>query len=366
MSGPPEGAFSLVPILQPMLIAQLIPMFFVGIVVAETCTYFRSFLGKDRWPLVSFVSFLAACQLVWFGLSTYAFYDWTVTHWGDAAHLVKITPEALWSGLMISLITTGVQCFFARRVWLLSGREPVLPLLIVAISLATFAIGLYEIHGWYSFDLELASIDKLKKPSLALLFLSCIDDLLITFAIAFYLRRAASTPEGPFLMGPLVKRIIIRTAETNALTSLVLILGVVSNYVKPMKPYSFILQGLSPELYFLSALVSLNARNSFRRRRRRTTYEFQSAAASASAGNGHPAHGASNATGQTGKTFHIRRLRSLKKQLSGTSVTEGIQVTTDIDHAVDQNSSYEHATPSHLPHQNALSIELQPMHGLAA
>lgn len=31
--------------------------------------------------------------------------------------------------------------------------------------------------------------------------------------------------------------IIIRTAETNALTSLVLILGVVSNYVKPMKPY---------------------------------------------------------------------------------------------------------------------------------
>lgn len=77
---------------------------------------------------------------------------------------------------MISLITTGVQCFcaslrsevaylqltwrrcvaVARRVWLLSGREPVLPLLIVAISLATFAIGLYEIHGWYSFDLELA------------------------------------------------------------------------------------------------------------------------------------------------------------------------------------------------------------------
>lgn len=79
-------------------------------------------------------------------------------------------------------------------------------------------------------------------------------------------------------MGPLVKKIIIRTAETNALTSLVLVLGVMCNYVAPAKSYvrgpeppqyapptssdylsdsqGFILQGLSPELYFLSALVS--------------------------------------------------------------------------------------------------------------
>ncbi|GAA5982647.1 hypothetical protein JCM10908_006732 [Rhodotorula pacifica] len=363
MSDQQAGSFSLIPILQPYLIAQIVPFYLVGIVLAETVTYFRTFLHKDRWPLLAFVAFLAGCQTVYFALTVYALYEWAVVHWGDISAVLRIPPESLYASLMISFITTGVQCFFARRIWLLSGRQPYIPLLIVAMSVAGFGIGIFEIWGWYSVDLQVTAIDKMQSEGLALLLMSCACDIFITLAIAYYLRRASSSPEGPFLMGPLVKRIIIRTAETNALTSLVLILGVVFNYVKAAKSYGFLLQGLSPELYFLSALVSLNSRNAFRRRRR-TTYEYQSEAAT----------GGSKATpsGQSSKTFRIGRLRSVKKPESGASLTDKIQVTTDIAREVDEASSHDEPARPSPPSQAtqplaaSTSIEMQPFAPRAA
>ncbi|BGP58445.1 hypothetical protein JCM8202_004270 [Rhodotorula sphaerocarpa] len=359
MSGAPPGSFSLVPILQPLFLGQLLPMYFVGIVLAEVFTYFRSFWGKDRWPLLAFVGFLTGCQLVYSALTVYGLHRWTVVQWGQFAELANISPEVLWANPIISFITLGVQSFFARRIWLLSGREPIVPLVIVAMSLAVFGIGWWEMYAFYTYGLNLSTLDRLRRPSLAILLVSCADDSLITLAIAYYLRRASRGPEGPFLMGPLVKKIIIRTAETNALTSLVLVLGVMCNYVAPAKSYGFILQGLSPELYFLSALVSLNSRNAFRRRRR-TTYEFQSTNAAAGQS------GTAPTQVQLSKTFSIRRLRSYKKQISGTSIASGVQVTTDVDRDVDESNSFEQQPP--LPPKAQLdnapcTIEMLPVNG---
>lgn len=136
-------------------------MYFVGIVLAEVFTYFRSFWGKDRWPLLAFVGFLTGCQLVYTALtvcvlvsnlevlrrsctadmhalsrqirsprtssflsqraraqprnltSFLAAQRWTVVQWGQFAELANISPEVLWANPMISFITLGVQSFCA-------------------------------------------------------------------------------------------------------------------------------------------------------------------------------------------------------------------------------------------------------------
>ncbi|EMD32777.1 hypothetical protein CERSUDRAFT_99154 [Gelatoporia subvermispora B] len=144
MSSPitPEIIHSLVePHAGALLLSMAFSSILFGVTLLQTYTYYDRYSDDPKY-LKCFVFLLFILDLVhmvsvidslWFDL---------VPNYGNTAVFTTVPIGlALETGTTVS-IGALVQCFFALRVWLLSRRNPVLPILIVILSMAYFSVGI--------------------------------------------------------------------------------------------------------------------------------------------------------------------------------------------------------------------------------
>ncbi|KIM76361.1 hypothetical protein PILCRDRAFT_646815 [Piloderma croceum F 1598] len=68
-------------------------------------------------------------------LVTTMMYHYTVTNWGDVTVLIRTTWSLKVQIIIATVLVLIAQCFFARRIWRLSGKNWVPTALIVLLPL---------------------------------------------------------------------------------------------------------------------------------------------------------------------------------------------------------------------------------------
>lgn len=115
-----------------------------GITSAQTATYYFSQHAKSD-PLICavLVYSLFVIDLFHSALCCYSCYWYMVTHWGDPAALGTMPWTFYVEPSIIGVVSLACQSFFAWRVFIVSGRNKIIPGCIVVLSVLSmgFAIG---------------------------------------------------------------------------------------------------------------------------------------------------------------------------------------------------------------------------------
>lgn len=229
-----------------------------GVTVLQTFLYYRNY-PKDskliKW-MVAILWILDAAQL---SLSTVTIYWYLVTNFNN--------PEALartfWSMNVQTdcngLIGLIVECFFARRVWLLS-RNYILTGAIILLSCVHFALGI--VFTIDSFLLPSANdFNQLIWVTSAGLGSAAAADLLIASSLCYYLLKSRT---GFSRTDSLITTLTLYSLTTGLITGVIASLVVVTFAVVPADYIWEAFFWLLGKFYVNSLLATLNSRDSLR------------------------------------------------------------------------------------------------------
>jgi len=173
------------------LIGLVVSTIIYGITCLQTYLYYTKYSGNDRWPMkliVALIWVLESFQLV---LATLLTYHYTVTKWGDTMALLRSNWSAAISVECGAVVILIVQCVFARRIWLFSGKNWALTGAIVVLSLFQLAFGTaFTVHDLQTrFVVEMGS-KTFKLLASATLSGSIACDIIITMSMCYYLQKS--------------------------------------------------------------------------------------------------------------------------------------------------------------------------------
>ncbi|GAA5976096.1 hypothetical protein JCM5350_000311 [Sporobolomyces pararoseus] len=229
-------------------------VFLLGITSIQAYAYFTMFPNDKRlyWWLVVFMLILDWSHAA---VSMYTVYDWTVTHYGDLAHLATSPWSFGVDPAMTGIAACVCQFFYAYRVYVVGKRSLIVPITICVLALVSlgFAIGataeifiLQYFSKFQSYTYGVASW----------LAIAAAADVIITVSLVYYLQRSKT---GLLQTNSILNRLIELIISTNSLTALVAVADAVVFGVSPSSWHAALNLCLC-RLYFNSLLVSLNAR----------------------------------------------------------------------------------------------------------
>ncbi|KAL8276673.1 hypothetical protein RQP46_010941 [Phenoliferia psychrophenolica] len=174
-------------ILGPFATAALVDTFLCGVVLVQAQNYFSEF--SDARPVFWTVVVLSIISLVHTVTIGYSIYDRVVLHFGDLSYL----PLAGWSfdiGCTLTGLTTLiVQAWYAWRVFIISGRSKVVPVLILACSLLSFGFAIGSTIA--AFRLKIfPRFNEFTYGVLIWLIAAIVSDFLITVSLVYHLGMA--------------------------------------------------------------------------------------------------------------------------------------------------------------------------------
>lgn len=244
-----------------LFIGNIVGGIFYGITTIQTFIYFR---GKPRdCPsfrlLICFLWILDSTQM---GFMTRGVYHYLVLNFSNRAALL----DAPWTLLMQVIVTCLsdliVRCIFARRIWLLSGRNKLLLFIIVVVSVLVFGIGIaFTVRG----IVDVSFIKLLDQSWLIYTAFgsSVFVDVLIAGSLCVLLHRSRS---GFKSTDSLVNTLMLYSINTGLLTSIAAMACFVTFAIWP---HTFIFIGIFfvlGKLYINSILAVLNTRKFLRKR----------------------------------------------------------------------------------------------------
>ncbi|GAA5958599.1 hypothetical protein JCM3765_006686 [Sporobolomyces pararoseus] len=228
--------------------------FLLGITSTQAYAYFTMFPNDKRlyWWLVVFM-----CILDWShsAICMYTIYDWTVTHYGEVAHLAKSPWSFGVDPAMTGIAACVCQFFYAYRVYVVGKRSLVIPIIICVLALISlgFAVGataeifiLQYFSKFQSYTYGVATW----------LAVAAAADVIITISLVYYLQKSKT---GLLQTNSILNRLIELIISTNSLTAVVAVIDAVLFGVSSSSWHVSVNLCLI-KLYFNSLLVSLNAR----------------------------------------------------------------------------------------------------------
>ncbi|GAA5829315.1 hypothetical protein JCM5353_004038 [Sporobolomyces roseus] len=228
--------------------------FLLGITSTQAYYYFQTFPNDKRlyWWLVVFM-----CVLDWShsAISMYTIYDWTVTHYGEVAHLAKSPWSFAVDPMMTGVAAAVCQFFYAYRVYIVGKRQIAVPIVICVLALVSlgFSIGATE----QIFTLQyFTKFQSYTYGVASWLCAAAAADLVITGALVYYLNKSKT---GLLQTNSILNRLIELIISTNGLTAAMALIDAVLFGVLSTSWHVAVNLTLI-KLYFNSLLVSLNAR----------------------------------------------------------------------------------------------------------
>ncbi|KAF8148151.1 hypothetical protein K438DRAFT_1989331 [Mycena galopus ATCC 62051] len=194
MSGVIISRASLIPLdnsLGAWLIGLIVSSVLFGVTSLQVYLYFTKHCARDPVFLKTYVALLLALDACNLALAAHGFYFLTVTNFGDYV----VLGAAPWSILHMKvqivvgvLLTAMVQLFYAFRIYILSNKSLVLPVIIGVLAFANLALSIVSVHkafhvkyfnlGWEVIPEFVASLS---------MGVSC--DVLIAGAMVYHLLR---------------------------------------------------------------------------------------------------------------------------------------------------------------------------------
>ncbi|KAF7327195.1 ANK-REP-REGION domain-containing protein [Mycena kentingensis (nom. inval.)] len=249
-----------------LFVGVLLATFLQGLLTLQAYTYFVNFPTDRVWLkiMVASVWFLDAVNL---GLIAQSTYYYLVTNWGNAEALAFGTVPFNLHMLFIGLPSLICQFFFLYRIWTFSEHNYVLVGALAILCVASFAVLVVGV-AQILLDLHIEQYSHQTKKGIWIFTSAASADLLIAFALVWYLRKSKG-PEvdfkGAYWRTDLIlARITQYTVATGLLTS---IFGFVVLAAFMLSPTTFIFIGIYfsfGRIYTNALLVNLNARRSLR------------------------------------------------------------------------------------------------------
>ncbi|KAI0742287.1 hypothetical protein C8Q80DRAFT_1272986 [Daedaleopsis nitida] len=255
MSAPAPSPVPLVLIAGPPLLGFFLAWALQGVLTLQTYLYYLHF-PKDRLGLKSLVYFVLVFEWVHAGLTTQTAFEIYGSQYGSLSSLTGVHNFWFSSAIMSAIIAGVVECFYARRIWLLS-RSKVLVILIVFLAFAQTVLGIAGGITLHVLNLNASAqaVDKILSSTGYIV--ATVDDIIIAIAMAYFLLRSKT---GIRKSDDMLNRLARLVIETGALTSIVSLLTSVlmlhgSNTLLFECPALVL-----PKLYSNTLLMSLNNR----------------------------------------------------------------------------------------------------------
>ncbi|GAA5952609.1 hypothetical protein JCM3765_002221 [Sporobolomyces pararoseus] len=197
-------------IIGPFLIAGVLSCFLNGVVSSQAFRYYQNF-PNDRKLYKHCVSALLVLGWAHTALSVWTVWDWCVAHYGETKHLA-MSPWSFGAIQVLLGVTALIcRCFYAYRVWIVSKRNLVLPVLIMILSFASLGCALgagitvfvkkyFASFADFSWGISVATA----------------ADALITGSLVFYLVKSKSG--GLHNTNSIINKLIELLVSTNGVT----------------------------------------------------------------------------------------------------------------------------------------------------
>ncbi|KAJ7929515.1 hypothetical protein B0H13DRAFT_2652309 [Mycena leptocephala] len=176
------------------LIGLIVSSVMFGVTCLQVYLYFTKYCSRDTVFLKSFraysikVALLMALDILHLALMSHSLYSATVTNFGDYVELGQ-APWSLLAEVFVGvLLATLVQFFYAYRIYILSEKSLVFPVIIGTFSLAQLALGIAYMHK--AFQVKFFKDAKADVPySTSGLAFEVACDVLIAGAMIYHLLR---------------------------------------------------------------------------------------------------------------------------------------------------------------------------------
>ncbi|KAJ6493263.1 hypothetical protein C8R45DRAFT_1212659 [Mycena sanguinolenta] len=247
------------------LIGGVLGTFLFGIATLQTYIYYNLY-PTDSTLMKTVVSALWFIELGHTISFWHAFYQLTVTFYGQFAHIFDPPHSLELTILFAALVNVIVQTFFAYRIRTLSGKW-LMPVTCSILTIARFAFDMELLVSFWSS----ASGFRLLQTSMhwamiLVLSLGLAADILIAASLCFFLWQIRSTGGHFQQTRNTVDTLIVWSVETTTITSAAGMLQLIFFCARPDLVWmTFYL--IQSKLYSNSILAHLNGRDRFRQSR---------------------------------------------------------------------------------------------------
>ncbi|KAL9708809.1 hypothetical protein Ac2012v2_007964 [Leucoagaricus gongylophorus] len=304
----PANAFL---IMGPSIIGIVLNWFLYGILVMQYFIYLNHSKNEKKWIKVV-VHFLFSLDTVQSVIVMDDLFYWFVYHFNDYRTFSHFNFSLIDGPFLDSIIMFTVQTVYCWRVWRLGGWR-VIPAVIALLVFISCVCGIFM--GVYSMVVDTAKLRKAKWVEELWLLAGAVADITIACSMAFLLTKLRQEKSTRSTM-VLLKRILLLTLETNAVTAVVAIALLVTDLIPPAKEpntnVNVTLGYIIGKLYSNCFMVLLN---------QRTYYESVTVSGTMSTlGSGNVSNGPDTTSIQL-STMRFNDLRTLI-QLNSTSQAE--------------------------------------------
>ncbi|KAL9708821.1 hypothetical protein Ac2012v2_007976 [Leucoagaricus gongylophorus] len=213
----------------PSIIGIVLNWFFYGILVMQYFIYLNHSKQDQKW-LKAVVHFMFLLDTVQSVLVMDDLFYWFVYHFNDYSSFGHFNYALINGPFLDAIIMFTVQVVYCWRVWRLGGWR-VIPAVAVFLAFVACVSGVFV--GIYSVVVDPATARRDKPVEELWLFASAVTDIMIACSMGYLLTglRKEKTSHSAMV---LLKRILLLTLETNAITAIMAIALVLTFYIAPV------------------------------------------------------------------------------------------------------------------------------------
>jgi len=243
--------------------AMFIGVLLAGIMYGASCAQLWLYMSQfpdDSQPIKVIVVFVWVLDTVHQALVSHCVYTYIITHFAQVEYLDHVVWSLIAEVLVNGAIAIVVQSFYIYRIWRVSGRNTVLITPILVLTLGEFGSVLaYTVKAMPLRDFS--ELKHLRSLSMTVNALAATTDLSIAGWLSYKLYRSRS---GFQRSDHIIKKLIVFTVNTGALTSVCAVLSLITITIFP-DTFIYICFFFSMgRLYSNSLLATLNARQMLR------------------------------------------------------------------------------------------------------
>ncbi|KAI0714548.1 hypothetical protein C8Q76DRAFT_727080 [Earliella scabrosa] len=249
-----------------ILVGALVSALLSGTVTTQTFVYLKIYGGDDYRRNILIVCTLWLLDTLHLSMAFASAWIYLIQNWGND-HIYDFIPWTIALTVALTAVVTLIShCFFAHRVYILSGCSwwLTLPILVLAVGrLAAALVSTSEMITLRSYE---AFVDQVGWVFTTGLSLSTSVDVLITVSLIALLQR--SRTGFSTITDHLIDVVTLYTVETGLVTSITTAVSLICWLIMPRNLIFLALHFSISKLYATSTLATLNARKSLRRRTR--------------------------------------------------------------------------------------------------
>ncbi|KAJ6488159.1 hypothetical protein C8R47DRAFT_1320543 [Mycena vitilis] len=241
------------------LIGLIVSAVLFGVTCLQVYLYFTKHCTRDPAFVKSFVALLLSLDTFHLALTSHVMYSATITNFGEYTQLVRPTWSFPTSILIGFLLSVQVQLFYAFRIYIISNKQLVMPIIIAICAFAEFGLGIVFMRKTFQAPVFIDT-DMVYPASALSLVVVC--DVLVAAAMIYYLLKNRSEIQ---TTNRAINLLVSCFVSSGALTMVFAICSLVTLLAMNTMIYTpFFL--VTVRLYALSFMTILNCREHVRER----------------------------------------------------------------------------------------------------